>query len=558
MYFQMLRLLLLLVHLGLGKSLDISIGKVHYEESYHLLHGTLDVDLLKTALSTIETNLMKFGNRTINRRSHPISHEIEQQIGLSLKTRTLRLAEKLNTATFTVNDKERGIDFIGNFLETLTGNVGPYTHEKEAKSIEHMKMAMSGQSKLNKLLNRDMHNMFTKIEREEIIVTSLNTQFNHFYTKIQSKTDDTMAALHLLAMSMRVTTLLDKVEDRIDNYHFILIEAKSHMLSNIMVNATSLKTKIKQISADSRTMSPVIPYKQSSGYYTIPTTRAVLLFKKIHLFTRVPMIRPAQSLTLYPVDYAASKIENFDFHFIMVDKKNTFFSTMTQRQFEKCLDIQNIGFVTDNRPVEILMNIGNCTHHICAMKLCHVTQLRHETFSFKAPEICTASIYCKKNNTNEQMTLPMKGIFTLSDDCSLRTKYFYIHSIALSGTSEVFNYDVPLKLQNLESLFTYEEVHSEKIALLNTSIETLNQTDFETQQSIINIEDNTNAIETEFGTHKHISIGAMSLSIIAVSGLLLLVGYAFITRKKLKKYKHRTMAMGDLIDRAERDRAGID
>lgn len=551
-------LLWLLCLLPLTLSLS-PIGTVHYEESYQILHGQLDTYSLGLTLDKIANYGIKLINDTvtINKKTHPNSIILIHMMGTDLIARAHRLHGNLNTAMFSLEDLKRGLDFLGDWIHQLTGVPGPYEHEKEKSAINHIRTALETQAKLNQMVGNDVTNIMKKMEYDESLMEKITHHFDDIYEKVSNFESDIEQCIHLLAMKLRLDSMISQIQLKIEDFHQIVMESKMHFLSSQLINATSLRTKVQMISADARELTPIIPYTRSSMYYALPTTRAVFLGNSVHVFTRIPMIRPDQTLTLHPISYESSFQHQHDYDYLLTNKKNTFFSTMTTNQLSRCLEIKGIGLVADIRPVEIDVSIENCTTVECACLICHVTQIRLNTFSFKAPMNTIATIYCNNNDSTTETELTTRGIFKLPADCSLKTKYFFVHRVIAHENSRYFSYEPTIELQDLSYLFPTNKIHQTHLEKLNISISQLNSSDFAKTDLIAKLETETEEIKIDSSTHWGLSITSISLGAACIIGLCVLLLAIYLVRKKVRDNRNQNLQLAQLFELTERARAGI-
>ena len=113
-------------------------------------------------------------------------------------------------------------------------------------------------------------------------------------------------------------------------------------------------------------------------------------------------------------------------------------------------------------------------------------------------------------------------------------------------------------LKDLNSVFSFETVNSEKMEMLNTSINSLNITNYDQEMLLEEIQSENDQINTDLSTHWHMSLTSTVVSAITVTGLLTLIGALIYIKKQMRKIKANAAALVDQIELAERERAGID
>ena len=562
-------------------ALSTEIGKIHFEESYQILHGQLDIEGTEKLLDALDN----FGNTLLNdtekRRKLPNALILQEVIGNDILTRTRKLRLTLDTATYSISSNKRGLDFLGDWIHQLTGIPGPFQHEKELSAINHIKSALSNQDKLNMAVHDDVSNIIKQINNEETVIKKNTQHLNKLYDRTRDDEIDMERCIKLMAMKFKIDNKLNAIDHSISDFQFILLEAKNHHLSPRLINATSLQQKIKEISADSEGLTPIISYNNSGAYYGLPTTRAILVKKSVHIFTRVPLYRPSQSMTLHAIDYA-SKIKkehvNEDFDYLLMNKKNTHFSTMTDAQLIRAIEIPGRGLMTDIRPVEIEVGLMNCTTAICTSKILHITQIRKDTFAFRLPEITPYTSYCSSSDKVTQDFMPKRGTISLGQDCSLKTKYFFVHKVISHQNSAFLVYVPEVTLQDLSTLFNEQErnnkeitahnntitKHSEHIDELNTTISKVN-TDLATnKKEILAIRTETDEIKVDSPTHWGISISAITIAGICLFIVIPLIIALYCACKNMKEIQERAdralnrhQELRERFELTERIRSGL-
>lgn len=557
------------------------LGQIHFEESYQILHGKLDIGGTENLLTALDNYGLMLLNTSNSMHEMPSARSIQKLIGHDIIDRARTMRRKLDTATFSIANDKRGLDFLGDWIHQLTGVPGPYEHEKEKSAINHIKSALTNQDKLNMQMNHDVSKIINKINAEEHQIVNINRHFNHLYEKITIDNSDIHRSLSLMTMKFLMDTKIDAIELSITDIQFILLEAKNHHLSPRLINSTELQNRIKIISADSRELTPIIEYSKSRMYYALPLTRAILISKAIHVFTRIPMIRTRQSMTLHPIDYE-TVLENGrnsrDYNYILSATKLTHFSTMTTEQLVRAIEIPGQGLLSDIRPVEIETNIQNCTDALCASKICHVTQIRKNTFVFKLPSRTTSTTYCSTNDTTHEEEIGVRGTLVLGPDCSLKTRFFFIHKVMSYDNSAFFTYSPSVQLQDLSTIFSETESiddnikninitladHRDDFDELNSTIKDIKDENYKRMDSIRKIDTVTGEIKLDNSTHWGLSIGAISLGGICLVAAITLCLVMYCMRKRLQLVRGQAdlsrelnMQLREQIELSERARSGF-
>ena len=537
------------------------LGDIHFEESYHILHGKLDVRGTKNILTSLE----KFGwdliNATVSFEKMPNAKSLQRVIGYDINEKTKKMRRELDSATFSIDSTKRGIDFLGDWLHQLTGVVGPYQHEKEVSAISHIKSVLSSQEEFNLNIHDGVSKIVKKIEKEDRLIIDTRKHLNDMYAKLEDENSDLIKCVKLMALKVQIDAKTNAIAHRINDYNFILLEAKTHHLSSRLINATMLKSKIKEISADSRDLTPIIPYDKASAYYALPTTRAVLIRKNVHIFTRIPMIRPDQSMQLHAIDYK-TEIEHGhaiqDFDYLLTNKKMSHFSTMTNEQLIRAIKIPGLGLLTDIRPIEIEINVKNCSTVKCTSLISHITQIRENTFAYRLPEETNAKTFCMKNDSTTNEKIPMRGTLVLGPDCTMRSKYFLIHKVLSHDNSAFLSYSQEIKLNDLTTIFSKTEIHEDNMKQFNSSItfhndtlethiDTLNQIDddladlnvtsYKNEKTLRDMKTDTDAISMDQPLHWGFSIGALTTGIVCFVAIITLGCVLYCARLKIKLIK---------------------
>lgn len=561
----------LLVSLTQPTTTTSDLGTIHYEESYQLLHGELNTVHTLELLEALE----RFGKDLIKKAgkldSTPNSKKLQTAIGKEVSLKAVKLRNVLQTATFSLTTKKRGLDFLGDWLHQLTGVVGPYQHEKDQASLGHIKSALESQDKLNMQLGSDVSKLFTKISKEESQIILINKHFDHLYSKIDARENDILKCIQLLLLKLEIDGKTENISTKISDYNLILIEAKNHFLSNRLINATELQLKIKEITADTRDLVPIIDYKQAAKYYTLPITRAVFIKGNIHIFTRIPMIRPEASMKIYHVDLTRKimnghKQQNFEY--ILVNDKNTYFSTMTAGQMEKTIQIKGTGLLTDIRPIETQIHVEHCTTANCASRYCSATQIRKNTFLYEMPFPSEATTYCEHKDNSTKRTLTTRGTIVLSPDCSLQTKYFYIHRVISHGNTRFFSYEPTLKLEDLSSIITTTESdvanindtisgHKDKIQTLNKEINSIQVNSTLMNDNIRMMKTEADQIAIDNSSHWGISISGLVLGCICLLCAIFFCMSIYCVIRKVSKISERAAQLSMTMESNEKARSGL-
>lgn len=89
------------------------LGYVHYEESFQILHGKLDITTTENLLTALDNFGIKLLNGTKKFNNHPNANALQNVIGNNIITTSRNLRKNLDSATYSISTGKRGLDFLG-------------------------------------------------------------------------------------------------------------------------------------------------------------------------------------------------------------------------------------------------------------------------------------------------------------------------------------------------------------------------------------------------------------------------------------------------------------
>ena len=441
---------MLLLHFNLTKPDDLG-----HRDRTIIMQSDVETVVITADMSAISKHLDSIKLKLGEARSAILTSQLSQN-SLNIKSQSRALLSVITTATHSVESTElrynelrhshlnnndnrmkRALEFLGDFLSTITGVPSAHDHRKVIEMLKAVKQQSSGIEKLlgaSAQVNRQMiETLHLHDEKFEVYKRQLQA-FNHAISMNQDAISKVSMTLSILAKVMLATTAFNRILNRAEQ---IVAKGDAGKLSRYSISETELAALIEKIYMRRVTSSPIFGKKECQFYYSLDLAHSWIDEEKetINTILQIPIARHSEKQKLHLLNNM-NTLQN-DLHLAVVNTGRNEYRYLSSTDYNKCIPSPK-GTICQKREIRISPKLGcilkqdNCDYW--ADKVVH--DLTNVEILISLPAESNATISCDKMPP-KVIKLPKVALIHLDLNCNLLTTEFSVSKLSFRHVDEI-------------------------------------------------------------------------------------------------------------------------
>ena len=406
-----------------------------------------DLSLIDQTIKSTEAKLGEAREALLNNNIKESAQDRRKSKGLlsvitscaSLTRQTKNRFQEIISSFGKTNDdrKKRGIEFLGEFLSTITGVPSAQDHRKVIEMLWAIKSRSDGFEKLLKTSAMLNDQILNSLHLHDEKFNLFREQVKAFDQAIGSNTEmigKTIMSLSILAKLHVSNSAINAILSRAEQ---ILGKGDIERLSRYSISELELGDLIDQIYMRRRTSTPIFDKEDSHFYFSLKLAHTWVDSDKKSLNTILQILIACLAKTQKLVLLESSNILQNDLHMAVVDEGRNEFRYLSSSDYSKCLQTSK-GSICQKREISISPRIGciikqhNCKNW--ANKVVH--DITNTEILISLPEPQNVTLMCGKSSTRH-ITLPKTALVHLDLNCNLENPEFSISKLSFRHMDEI-------------------------------------------------------------------------------------------------------------------------
>ena len=350
-----------------------------------------------------------------------------------------------------IRRKRAILNIVGEALSYIAGTPSPTEYEMLTKQTQKQKLAILKGEKLTQSLQNKMQILSTYAQQAESNDQRMNEQLNAFEANKNKFDQFFKDSIRLFFFQARVLATLDRVEREINALKVGLAEAYRGYLSRELTNTDELRVLVSEINSKVRKTTVVFPIERVELLYGIKTTTVHRENRKIHIFTRVPLIDVTHSAKLKHIDPVVKMEIGNRADFIITSGGS--YQELAYKDLEKALYVEDFGYIISKRMTET--SPGANDHPDNFMKNNWILESLNNHFVIMAETSYAATLDCDKEDI-KRVELSRLTYIYIPDHCELRANWIHVLPNQIKGVSNIHTNETFLYRDIWESLKSEE------------------------------------------------------------------------------------------------------
>jgi hypothetical protein len=442
--------ILLLVALTVPEpALNIDIGKhgseVIMQEDIESIVITKKLQPLLTEMKWARKEIGTIRKITMNSMRNKISSAATAQqrlatlnaIETSLSAMHERLGEYQMKGGSTTSSKEkRALEFLGDFLSTVTGVPSARAHRLVVEQIKAVRSENKGIERLLGQQNAENAKILRRLHFHEDSFNQLATDARDMNMSIFENKNEIAKVEALLSLKTKADLIATKANTQIRDLELILQSSDAERLSRSSISISDISKYLKKIYRDRESgESPLFTEKNIDFYYQEKLSHSWIDENNFALITLLQIPIAQMGKTFHVNTLPPSETVHSGLPLCLVDSKSQTFRFLGQSDYIACRDIDR-SVICQKRKIEIFDQSCPSITECKPWKHTLVHDLTNSKIMFILPNATTATLDCT-NKRPRSVEIPTRTIASLDIHCSLRADSFNIGKLTFRHMMDV-------------------------------------------------------------------------------------------------------------------------